>query len=51
MLRAFLLGFIEFRSGFGRTYGDPFTPKSAAYDSGRELAHRLTLRRFEEKGI
>ena len=42
-----LLGAVEFRGGLGRTYGDPHTPESAGYDSGRELAHIVTLRRLE----
>lgn len=41
------LGLMEFRSGEGRTYGDPFTAASLGYDAGRELAHIFTLRRFE----
>ncbi len=44
-VRAFLLGVLEFRS----CYTTHFSEWSAmcAYDEGRELAHRLTLRRFE----
>lgn len=38
----------EFRSGFGLTYdNDPWSAKSEAYDSGREIAHLLTGRRFD----
>lgn len=46
--RAFILGLREFRSGFGRTWhDDPYHPLSVAYDTGREWAHRMTLRRYE----
>lgn len=44
----FLLGLREFRSALGRTYGHPETPESRAYEWGREWAHRLTFRRYEE---
>lgn len=47
--RIALLGAREFRSGMGMTYDDdPTSPRSAAYDSGRELAHIATLRRYDE---
>lgn len=39
------LGGREFRSGFGMTYDDH--TRSNAYDAGRELAHLLTLRRWD----
>lgn len=41
---AFLWGIWEFRSDLTRHYPDPFID---SYDRGRELAHRLTFRRFE----
>jgi hypothetical protein len=48
MLKAFLLGAREFRYSCGMTYdNDPESPRSRAYDSGRELMHRFTLRRFD----
>jgi hypothetical protein len=47
MACAFFLGLWEFRSDFGRTYGDPWSCCSVAYDRGRDLAHRLTFRRFD----
>jgi hypothetical protein len=47
-ITAFLRGFVEFRSSLGMTYDDdPYSPRSVAYDRGRDLAHRLTLRRFD----
>lgn len=52
-LRAFFLGMKEFRSCI--TWADPartsdhnFTNLDEAYNWGREWAHRLTLRHFEE---
>ena len=47
-VRAFTLGFLEFRSAFGMCWGDPWSPESVAYDRGRDLAHRLTFRHFED---
>ena len=53
-IKAFLLGMIEFRSDC--TWADParsddipgdYTELDFAYDSGREMAHRLTFRRFD----
>lgn len=44
-LRAFFLGMIEFRTEFTTYFGD--YDLIEAYDSGRDLAHRLTFRRFE----
>lgn len=41
---AFLHGLWEFRTDFTTHYGPDLIE---SYDSGRELAHRLTLRRFE----
>jgi hypothetical protein len=42
-LHAFVLGFIEFRSNFTTNCDG----QENAYDWGREIAHRMTLRRFE----
>lgn len=39
------LGMREFRSGVGMTYND--ASKTNAYDSGRELAHLVTRRRWD----
>lgn len=48
MIAAFLLGAREFRSGLGMTYDDsPYSRRSVAYDRGRDLAHRLTFRRWD----
>lgn len=44
MLRAFLLGLLEFRSDSTTSY-DP--PLIEVYDAGRDLAHRLTLRHWD----
>jgi hypothetical protein len=44
-LMAFLLGFREFRSSVTTNPGDDLIH---AYDSGREIAHRLTLGRYEQ---
>lgn len=44
-LQAFILGMREFRSSFTTNFDH--TELQEAYDSGRELAHRLTLRHFE----
>lgn len=46
MVRAFVWGVIEFRSSLTRHYESP--RKAEAYDLGRELAHLLTLRRYED---
>ena len=43
---AFLQGMREFRLQFTLSYGDPDLDWS--YDMGREFAHRLTFRRFEQ---
>ena len=46
--RIALVGAREFKSGIGMTYdNDPTSPRSEAYDSGRELAHIITRRRYE----
>ena len=41
---AFLLGAYEFRQSFTTNPGNDLIE---SYDSGREFAHRITLRRFE----
>jgi hypothetical protein len=41
--QAFLLGVREFRSDFTTNCGDQDT----AYEWGREIAHRVTLRHFD----
>ena len=48
---AFLRGVYEFRSAFtwaDASRNDQPTELDDAYDRGREWAHRLTLRRFEQ---
>jgi len=52
-IRAFLRGVLEFRHSF--TWADParvsphdYTDLDHLYDEGREFAHRVTLRQFEE---
>jgi hypothetical protein len=45
-LQAFVLGAWEFRLNFTTHFAD--NGMQYAYDWGRELAHRLTLRRFEQ---
>jgi hypothetical protein len=44
-MRAYALGMLEFRSDFTTHCGWPF---AYTYDMGRDMAHRLTLRRFEQ---
>lgn len=44
MLKAFLHGVIEFRRDYTAHYDDQ---RAAAYDWGREIAHRLTLRKYD----
>lgn len=44
-LKAFLLGMWEFRSDYTTNPGDDYIE---VYDMGREFAHRLTFRRFEQ---
>lgn len=44
-LRAFLLGVAEFRLSMTTHYDDDALLE--CYDSGREWAHRLTLRHYE----
>ena len=45
-IKAFFLGLVEFRSAFTTHFDD--YGATLAYDLGRELAHKLTLRRFEQ---
>lgn len=45
-IRAFLHGALEFRSNFTTHYETHL--ERAAYDWGREWAHRLTFRRYEQ---
>lgn len=45
-IRAFWRGVREFRVSFTTHYADPNLAR--AYDIGRDLAHRLTLRYFED---
>ncbi|UUV32159.1 hypothetical protein NQK81_01540 [Amycolatopsis roodepoortensis] len=42
-----LRGMLEFRCGSGLTFDDAESPRSVAYDCGRELAHLLTRRHFD----
>lgn len=44
-IRAFILGMLEFRTSFTTHFDDDALLES--YDAGRELAHIVTLRRFE----
>ena len=44
MIKAFFLGVWEFKLAFTTNC----SPHDEAYDVGRELAHRLTLRHFEQ---
>jgi hypothetical protein len=44
----FLQGACEFRSDCGMTWDDnPYSPRSEAYDRGRDLAHRITFRIYD----
>ncbi|CAD5377323.1 hypothetical protein OF001_U20250 [Pseudomonas sp. OF001] len=45
-LCAFLAGVTEFRQSFTKAYPHD-DDLSVRYDQGRELAHRLTFRRYE----
>lgn len=45
-VKAFLNGVREFRLSWTTSYDDYST--LVAYDWGREIAHRITLRRFEQ---
>jgi hypothetical protein len=42
MIRAFILGLFEFKSDMTTNTGNP-----VAYDWGREVAHRITFRRYD----
>lgn len=44
-IKAFVLGVREFRSDFTTSYDYPLIEW---YDFGRELAHRVTFRRFDQ---
>ena len=44
-IRVFLLGMAEFRLSFTTHFAD--NSLQHAYDTGREWAHRLTFRRFD----
>lgn len=44
-IRAFIKGVREFRSGVTTHYDD--SDLVIAYDWGREIAHRVTFRRFD----
>ncbi|RWR30456.1 hypothetical protein D2T29_12350 [Sinirhodobacter populi] len=51
-IKAFFLGVREFRLSCtwadpARMQGDDYTALDEAYDAGRELAHRLTFRHFD----
>jgi len=45
-IKAFIRGVLEFRSGFTTQF--ECDDMSRAYDRGREFAHRITFRRFED---
>jgi len=45
MIKAFINGVIEFRSSYTTRYED--LDLAYVYDLGRELAHKLTFRRYE----
>lgn len=45
-LKAFFLGMYEFRRSF--TQGHKSYSLRESYDKGRDLAHALTLRRYED---
>lgn len=45
MFKAFMLGMVEFRKSFTTHHDD--LALADAYDRGRDMAHRLTLRKFE----
>ena len=46
ILKTFALGMIEFQTDFTTHFDDQELLET--YDMGRELAHRLTLRKFEQ---
>ena len=43
-MQAFFLGMKEFRLGITTNPGEEFIE---AYDAGRELAHKLTMRKYD----
>ena len=43
-IKAFILGMIEFRSDCTTNVGD----EDLAYDSGRDFAHKITFRHFDD---
>lgn len=45
-VKAFILGVVEFRSSFTTHHAD--LDEATCYDTGRELAHKLTFRHFEQ---
>lgn len=45
MFKAFMLGMVEFRKSFTTHHDD--LDLADAYDHGRDMAHHLTLRKFE----
>lgn len=52
-IAAFLLGMREFRlcctwADSARTESNWYTKLDAAYDAGRDLAHKLTFRRYDD---
>lgn len=46
IIKAFLLGIQEFRLSFTMSYDDDAL--TVAYDRGREFAHVVTFRKFEQ---
>jgi len=48
LICAYLLGMFEFRSSFTSHPEHDGEDLIETYDAGRELAHRLTLRHFEQ---
>lgn len=47
--KAFVLGVLEFRNSFTTRFWDPRLTQ--AYNIGRNWAHRLTFRRYEEESL
>ncbi len=45
-IKAFILGVIEFRNDVTTSVGDDLIE---VYDRGRDLAHRLTFRKFDQE--
>ena len=46
LLKAFFVGMSEFRISMTTSYNNE--NMRVAYDRGRDMAHRLTLRRYED---